>query len=94
MKLDWVAVLSFLTGSVFLGLAGTIASLFPNPATGKIIIAVAGAIAQVAGVIKQATQPTVKIAQDAAVVSASGQQVGTNVSTTSTAPIMAPQKGS
>jgi hypothetical protein len=70
------------------------------PGKGTYLMSVISLSAVVAGVVINAiTKKTVgtvetKIAQDAAVVNpTTGETVGTNVSTTSTEPISAPQKG-
>lgn len=84
--IKWGKLLAFIaSGGLTAGFAAT-----GDPhliAAGVILAALAGAATQLV------PNPATSVAQDAPVVNQSGQTVGLNVSTTSTAPISAPQKG-
>lgn len=90
MKFSWVALLTLIAGGGLTALGTALGQLLPKQAT--IIMGVVGILGVVAGIILQAAQPAAKVVQDAPVVDNSGATVGTNVSTTSTEPISAPQK--
>lgn len=80
-RLNWAGILSFVAGG-FLNSAFALG--------GPRWTAIGGAVACVGGLILHAL-PAQKIAEDAPVVNNAGKQIGTNVSTTSTEPIKAPQ---
>lgn len=92
MKISWVAVIGLIASGGLTSVVQALGNALPNEA--KIIANIAAVVVAIAAVLYQLLQPAAKVVQDAPVVSATtGEQVGTNVSTSSTAPIVAPQKG-
>lgn len=91
MKFSWVALLTLIAGGGLTALGTALGQVLPKYAT--VIMGVIGILAVVAGIILQAAQPAAKIVADAPVVNpVTGNQVGVNISNTSTIPIAAPQK--
>lgn len=92
MKLSIPALVAKIAGGALAGLAPILGTLFPNQqVVFTAIFGTTGLLVLVAGLIVQSLQPAASIVQDAPVVNTAGVSVGTNVSTTSTDPIKAPQ---
>lgn len=90
MKISWVAILGVIAGGGLGVIAQALASFYGSGSKeAQLILNIAAIIAAVAGFVVQIMQPSAKIVQNAPVVDQSGQQVATNVSTTSTLPIKA-----
>ena len=94
--IDWVSFLSFVASGGLATLLAAVGGAFPSQtqkivAVGAIITALAGVLVRLFA--NPTGAPATAVVQDAPVVSPTGVQVGTNVSTSSTLPISAPQKG-
>lgn len=94
MKLSWPALLAKIAGGALIGLAPLLALFFPkvNPAIFAAIFGSSGIVVLVVGLIVQSLQPVNKLTDDAVAVNSQGTVVGQNVTTTTTSPIVAPQK--
>jgi hypothetical protein len=91
MKINWIAVLTLIASGGLAVVAQAFAAALP--AYAPTIMNIVAIVAATASFLLQIAQPSAKIVQDAPVLSrTSGAQIATNVSTTSTLPISAPQK--
>lgn len=90
MKFNWLAFIGFVASGGLAVLVQALGAAFPSAAV-EIANIVAIIVALAAVIYQFYTGTSSKIAADAPVVDAAGAVVGTNVSTTSTLPIAAPQ---
>ena len=94
MKINWAALVGLIAGGALVPLGPILGALFPKEATLlTTIFGGTGFVVFIAGLIVQVLQPSAKVTSDAVAVDSQGNVTGTNVTTTTTAPIAAPQKG-
>ena len=95
MKISIPALLGKIAGGALIALGPILSLFFPkvNPALFNAIFGSSGIVVLVASLIVQALQPVQKLTDDAYAVNSKGVETGVNVTTTTVAPILAPQKG-
>jgi hypothetical protein len=94
VKLSIPALIAKIAGGALTGLAPLLALLFPKvqQTIWTAIFGTSGLLVLVAGIIYQSLQPSAKVTDDAVAVDSKGNFTGLNVTTTTTTPIIAPQK--
>jgi hypothetical protein len=92
MKISIPALLAKIAGGALVGLGPILGLFFPKQATiFNAAFGSTGIVVLVTGLIVQSMQPVQKLTDDAYAVNAAGVKTGDNVTTTTKAPIMAPQ---
>lgn len=80
MKINWLAILGLIASGGLAGVVQALGTALPHEAT--VIANVAAIVVAIAAVILQAVQPAASIVSNAPVVNDAGEQVATNVSST------------
>lgn len=82
MKISWIAVVGLIASGGLTSVVQALGNALPNEA--KVIANISAVVVAIAAVLYQLLQPAASIVADAPVVAPSGEQVGTNISSTST----------